>query len=130
MDNKCRFCDCETTVKNGYHVCENCKTVCFTKGFSNQKIYQEIQNYLQAVRQDIRNQTQKLHDLEQKDILGRPLSQEETDVQNCLNQFSNLECELNLIVSKKISLRAERTRKFLYELLKITNILEKIGYKL
>ena len=124
--NSCKFCNKECTIKKDYFVCEECKTVCFSQKATNIDIPQTILDYLNNAQAQIKdiNKHGFLHQIDQKELNGEKLTQEEQTIYEVMDKFHALGVYLKVILKNDISLDSKNTRNKLYELLDLSDKLE------
>lgn len=115
IDKTCVYCGSTASVKNNLFVCENCKSVCLTKGYDTSNIYKQIKKYIDEL-QDIILKEIDIHKLEQLHIHGT-LNKEQTLLFDMLTQFKELRIELLFFYKNKTSLGNQDVRKLIYKII-------------
>ena len=113
----CCFCNKEATLRNGYYVCESCKTVCFLSNNSDKCCRKQIADYLQKMQTFIERDQELLHDLEQHSMSDKKMSDKELNFLNTIKEFSSIKIDLEFLLENGYSLSEEKIRQLLYKLL-------------
>ena len=85
----CELCNEKSLIEyRGYTVCQRCKVVIFT---NKCKELTKIKKYLLEVNSSLKKQESFLHDIEQKQLFGEMLSQNEQEIYDNLSQYHKLQ---------------------------------------
>lgn len=121
----CEFCFRDAVKQGEYYICNYCKTVCLPEGDS-EETYKTINKYLNETQTLIDAKHNEIRALEENKHSKSTLTSEENRIYDCLSHFQSLKEDLSFIIYNGLSLSNESTHKKLYELLSISDELEKI----
>lgn len=114
---RCTFCENELSIRSGFYVCNNCRTVCFSKSSALENKYSLISKYLSDIQGKVINQQAHLHNIEQKHISGYTLTADEEAIRKNMIEFQNIRLELSTRIKNRSHLNKDIERNLLYRLL-------------
>lgn len=121
MERACIYCSGSIVSLNNCFVCENCKTVCFSKDINDSEKKKLIKNYLSSIQTVLEEHRTFLRELEQKYINGVPLLTEEQIIRRNLMEFHDICIELELHLNDDGgTLNQKHIKSLLYRLLGIS----------
>ena len=125
MEILCRSCDQKVSEYCGYFVCDKCKIIVFTKEISDEEKKKLIVNYLHLTQAMILNNRDRIYNIDQKEINGDELSEEEREIRKTLIEFKDIRLELLLFFRNNeiINFRSRKISNLLYRLLHVSKAL-------
>ena len=128
MSKKCIFCN-NTPDKKGKHlVCNNCSVVLFENDIDFETKKKLVTNYLEETTKQIEQKSDYLHFIDQKHFDQKPLEEKEQELFDCISAFNAIKLDLLMYLgSEELPGKwKKKFRKSLYELLELSEKLEKV----
>lgn len=123
MEKLCVFCDNAVEKHNTYTLCHNCQAICYTTALNNTEILGMINEHIHLLLHKASNLGVDLHVLEQKYMLGQPLTDEEISLRSLLLQLQDIRLEVS-VYSPTDDLHDLKFRKIAYRLIYLSEAFE------
>lgn len=122
---ECKFCGKTAKLFKGIYVCDECRTVAFSKNISPKQKRELIKKYLNNIQKKLKKHQPNLHTIDQKYVLKENLTEIEKEIYENLSEFQSIRVELEMYIKSQSDLCKKREQHLLYRLLVLSEWLSK-----